>query len=224
MSIENGHWFDALSVALLDSLFNGSWGNMKLLLATSNPGKVMEFKELLAGCTAELVIPVDTGLKLKIEENGVTYAENARLKASAWAKATGLLTLADDSGLEVLSLGGEPGVMSARYAGDHASDAERVAFLLEKLKDVPEGRRQACFRCVIALSYPDGAGYLCEGRCDGVIISGPRGNNGFGYDPVFLFPEYGKTMAELSPGLKNMVSHRGKAAAQAKKILERLAA
>lgn len=225
MSIVTGQpaLFDAPGVALLDSPNVVRRGYMKLLLATVNRGKVREFRELLADCPVELVASPDTGLRVEVEESGATYAENARLKASAWAKASGLLSLADDSGLEVAALGGEPGVRSARYAGEGASDAERVSYLLEKLRDVPEGRRQAAFRCVIALSFPDGAGYLCEGHCDGVIGLKPRGANGFGYDPVFIFPELGKTMAELSSEVKNRISHRGRAASRARVILERLA-
>jgi XTP/dITP diphosphohydrolase len=196
---------------------------MKLLLATTNPGKVREFHELLAGCPVELVVPADLGLKLEVEENGATYADNARLKAAAWARASGLMALADDSGLEVEALGGEPGTKSARYAGDGATDHERVRFLLEKLRHVPEDRRQAAFRCVIALTYPDGAGYLCEGRCEGLIVDQPRGAHGFGYDPIFLFPGLNRTMAELPSEVKNQVSHRGRAAAKARQILERLA-
>jgi XTP/dITP diphosphohydrolase len=169
----------------------------KLLLATNNQGKVQEFRELLDGSGFEIVTPTQQGLKLDIEENGSTYEENARLKALPYARASGLLTLADDSGLEVDALGGEPGLRSSRYAGEKATDKERVAFLLSKLRSVQEARRTACFRCVIALARPDGRLDYCSGRCDGRIALEPRGDGGFGYDPVFYFPEMRKTMAEL---------------------------
>jgi XTP/dITP diphosphohydrolase len=194
----------------------------KLLLATNNQGKVEEFRSLLDGCGCDLVTPAALGLKFEVDENGSTYAENARLKALAGVRASGLLTLADDSGLEVKALGNEPGIRSSRYAGENASDKDRVRFLLSKLRNVPESQRQASFRCVIALAWPDGRVDLCEGRCDGLIISEPRGEAGFGYDPVFYFPEFGCTMAELTAQTKNRVSHRGRAARQACALLQSL--
>jgi XTP/dITP diphosphohydrolase len=188
---------------------------LKLLLATNNQGKVREFQALLNGCGVELITPAQAGLKLDVHESGSTYEENARLKAVSFASASGLLTLADDSGLEVDALNGEPGLRSARYAGDGASDTQRVNFLLEKLKGVPPEKRSAHFRCVIALAQASGKVQFYSGHCDGIIIDQPRGANGFGYDPIFLFPELKKTMAELPEGTKNSISHRARAALKA---------
>ena len=134
------------------------------------------------------------------------------MKAEAFAKASGLITLADDSGLEVDALGGRPGPLSARYAGPSQTDEEGVDLLLAQMKDVPPERRQARFRCVIALAEPAGAVRLVEGECPGVIAKRPRGHHGFGYDPVFYLPELGRTMAELTPDEKNAISHRARAA------------
>jgi len=193
----------------------------KLLLATNNKGKVREYKSLLRGVPYTIVTPADEGINIAIEEAGSSFEENARLKATGFARESRLLALADDSGLEVDALGGEPGVLSARYAGEGASDEDRISFLLEKLKDVPEGKRGARFRCVIAIASPKGTVELCSGECRGVIAVKPRGSNGFGYDPVFYVPELGKTMAELPPDVKNKISHRARAAAKAREALMR---
>ncbi len=191
----------------------------KLLLATGNQGKIAEYRHLLAGIPYDIVSMAEAGIDLEVAETGSTFEENARLKAAALAAASGLLTLADDSGLEVDALGGEPGVRSARYAGEGATDSERNAYLLEKLKGVPPEKRQARFRCVIAIAAPEGKVQYCSGECPGVIAAAPRGRHGFGYDPVFYLPELGKTMAELAPEQKNQLSHRARAAAEAKKLL-----
>lgn len=191
----------------------------KLLLATNNPGKVREYKSLLRGIPYQIVTPAEQGITTEIEEAGVSFEENARLKATALSKESGLLSLADDSGLEVDALGGEPGHLSARYAGEGASDADRINYLLDKLKGVPEKERTARFRCVIAIAAPDGTVETCSGECQGVIATEPRGNNGFGYDPIFYVPELGKTMAELTPEEKNRISHRAKAAEKARALL-----
>jgi XTP/dITP diphosphohydrolase len=196
---------------------------LKLLLATNNQGKVREYQNLLKGCGVELVTPSQVGLKLDVHESGRTYEENARLKAEAFASASGLLTLADDSGLEVDTLNGEPGIRSSRYAGEGASDSQRVDFLLAKLKDIPIEKCTAHFSCVIALAYPEGKLEFYSGRCDGVITRQPRGTNGFGYDPIFLFPELKKTMAELSEETKNQISHRARAAQKACLALKKIA-
>jgi len=190
-----------------------------LLLATNNAGKLSELRELLAGVAFELISPVDIGLRLDVTETGHTYAANARLKARAFAKASGLLSLADDSGLEVDALGGAPGVLSARYAGIGATDEMRIAFLLDKLKNVPASERHARFRCVIAVAAPSGEERLVSGSCRGIITHAPQGKHGFGYDPVFYFPKLKKTMAELPPELKNVVSHRARAAKRASRLL-----
>jgi XTP/dITP diphosphohydrolase len=195
---------------------------MRLLIATHNHGKLIEYRELLAGLPYELVTLDDVGIREDVEETGTTFAENARLKALAYARQSGLLTLADDSGLEVDALGGEPGVRSKRYAGEDASDADRNAFLLNKLHEVPRGKRSARFRCVICIASPRGETWESDGTCEGEIIFEPRGTNGFGYDPIFYFPERGVTMAELPSEEKNRVSHRARAAEGAREILERL--
>jgi len=193
----------------------------RLLIATNNLGKVAEFRRLLEGCGWELVTPADIGLELEVEEAGQTYAENATIKAEAYAKASGLVTLADDSGLEVDALGGRPGPLSARYAGPDRTDEERVQALLQELTGVPDDKRTARFRCVIAIAAPEGRVELVEGKVEGRIAHEPRGENGFGYDPVFLLPERGVTTAELPPDEKNAVSHRGAAARKARAVLER---
>ena len=160
----------------------------KLLLATNNPGKAAEFKQLLSGCGWEIVTPAELGLTLEIEETGQTYAENATMKAVEYAKASGLVTLADDSGLEVDALGGRPGPLSARYAGPDRTDDERVEALLKELTGVPDEERTARFRAVIAIAAPSGRVELLEGTVEGRIAHEARGENGFGYDPIFLLP------------------------------------
>jgi XTP/dITP diphosphohydrolase len=195
----------------------------KLLLATNNQGKVREYRSLLRGIPYDIVTPSEEGIAADVEETGDTFEANAKLKAITLTKASGLLTLADDSGLEVDALDGAPGVRSARYAGTGATDADRISYLLKKLKNVPPEKRTARFRCVIAIAAPDGKVKICEGECRGIITSEPRGKHGFGYDPVFYLPEFGKTFAELSPEEKNRVSHRAKAAEKAKKMLIKLA-
>ncbi|MBN1484091.1 MAG: tRNA (guanosine(37)-N1)-methyltransferase TrmD [Chloroflexia bacterium] len=189
----------------------------RLLLATNNPGKLREYRALLAGLPIELVTPAELGLELEVEESGQSYAENAALKARAFARASGLLSLADDSGLEVDALDGAPGLRSARYDG--GSDRDRYQLLLERLADVPPERRTARFRCVIAIAGPAGTVQTCEGTCEGHIIEAPRGGSGFGYDPVFLLPERGRTMAELPAEEKNEISHRARAAQKARALL-----
>jgi XTP/dITP diphosphohydrolase len=195
----------------------------KILLATNNAHKVGEYRQLLAGIPYALITPAEIGLDLDVAEDGDTYADNAARKALAFARASGLLALADDSGLEVFALGGEPGVRSSRFAGPGASDADRIARLLERLGRVPGASRAARFVCVIAIARPTGDLDSVEGECRGEIAAAPRGSHGFGYDPVFLLPESGVTMAELPPEAKHRISHRGRAAAQAREVLERLA-
>jgi XTP/dITP diphosphohydrolase len=191
----------------------------RLLLATNNRGKAREYKSLLSGVPFELVTPAEVGITTEVVEVGQSFEENAVLKVTTLARESGLLALADDSGLEVDFLGGEPGPLSARYAGEGASDKERVDYLLAKLKGVPRDERTARFRCVIAIATPAGEVKLCEGECPGLITFEPKGERGFGYDPVFYLPELGKTMAELPLEVKNRVSHRGKAAEKAKELL-----
>ena len=195
---------------------------LKLLLATNNQGKVQEYKSLLQGLPYELVTPSELGIGITVDEVGETLEENAGLKARVFAAKSRLLTLADDSGLEVDALGGEPGSLSARYAGEGATDSDRVNYLLSRLKDVPGEKRSACFKCVIVIAAPDGEVGSCFGECRGFITFEPRGEQGFGYDPVFYLPELGKTMAELTLAEKNEVSHRGQAARKACRLLEGL--
>ncbi len=194
----------------------------KLLLATGNQAKLKELRSLLRDLPYELVTLPEVGISIKVDESGNSLEENARLKATIFADKSQLLTLADDSGLEVDALGGQPGVLSARYAGKNASDSERIDYLLSRLKDVPWEKRSALFRCVIAIATPDGQVEFSSGACRGIITLKPRGEQGFGYDPVFYLPRLGKTMAELPLEVKNQLSHRGKAARKAYRVLERL--
>ena len=194
----------------------------KLLLATNNQAKVREYKSLLQNLPFALVTLIDLGITTIVDETGASMEENARLKATALADESKLLSLADDSGLEVDALGGEPGQLSARYAGEGASDRERLNYLLKRLEGVPWEKRSARFRCVIAVATPDGEVGLCSGECPGIITLEPRGEHGFGYDPVFYLPELDKTMAELPLEIKNRVSHRGQAARKVYQVMERL--
>jgi len=167
----------------------------------------------------QLVTLTDEGIDITVEEGITSMEENARQKAIAYAEASNLTTLADDSGLEVDALGGEPGIRSARYAGETADDIERVNYLLSRLEGVPWESRTARFRCAIAVAAPGGKVETCSGECEGLITFEARGNNGFGYDPVFYLPEYKATMAELPPEVKNRISHRARAAQEAYRIL-----
>jgi len=194
---------------------------MRLLIATRNPGKVREYAQLMAGLDFEICGLADVGIDEQVDETGQTFEENARLKAQVYCQASGLLTLADDSGLEVEALNGAPGVHSARYAGPDASDAERYCKLLAALRDVPWEKRAARFRCVIALAWPAGRIETFQGHCDGVIAFEPKGTHGFGFDPIFYIPELGCTMAELPEEQKNQISHRARAAALARQRLMR---
>ena len=194
----------------------------KFLLATSNQAKVGEYRSLLQNLPLELVTPAEQGITTRVSEVGDSLEGNARLKAAVLAAESQLPALADDSGLEVDALGGEPGRLSARYAGEGASDKDRVSYLLSRLKGVPWQKRSARFRCVIAVATPDGEVEFCSGECRGVITFEPRGEQGFGYDPIFYLPELDKTMAELPLEVKNQVSHRGQAARKVYQVLERL--
>jgi len=196
----------------------------KLLLATNNQAKVHEYKAILQDLPFELVTPVELGITTIVDETGDNLEENARLKATALAAESQLLALADDSGLEVDALGGEPGRLSARYAGENASDEDRVNYLLTRLKDIPWKERSACFKCVIAIATPNGKIEFCKGECHGFITFEPRGKYGFGYAPIFYLPELDRTMAELPLEEKNQISHRGHAARKAYLVIERLEA
>ncbi|MBC8477419.1 MAG: XTP/dITP diphosphatase [Dehalococcoidia bacterium] len=194
----------------------------KLLLGTNNQAKVREYRSLLPGYDYELVTLAEQGISIEVEETGESLEENARLKATVTARESRLLTLADDSGLEVDALGGEPGRLSARYAGENATDRGRIEYLLQRLDGVTWGNRTARFRCVIALATPDGKVEFCSGECPGLITLEPRGEQGFGYDPIFYLPELDKTMAELPLEQKNKISHRGQAARKAAQVLRNM--
>jgi XTP/dITP diphosphohydrolase len=194
----------------------------KLLIATGNRGKVKEIQALLEGLDVELVTPKDIGLELEVHEDGQTYAENAGKKALAYSKASGLLSLADDSGLEVDALGGAPGLYSARYSPlPGATDADRRAYMLKNLAGKPRPWT-AHFHATVAIGLPDGQVLFADGNCYGEIIPDERGNNGFGYDPIFFIPETKQTMAELSMDEKNRLSHRALAVKNALPILQKI--
>ncbi|ARJ42482.1 non-canonical purine NTP pyrophosphatase [Pantoea alhagi] len=184
----------------------------KVVLATGNPGKVRELADLLADFGLNIVAQTDLGVE-SAEETGLTFIENAILKARHAAQVTGLPAIADDSGLAVDTLGGAPGIYSARYAGEAASDRQNLEKLLDALQDIPEGQRQAQFHCVLVYlrHATDPTPLVCHGSWRGEIIRTPTGVGGFGYDPIFYLPELGKTAAELSKAEKLAVSHRGQA-------------
>jgi XTP/dITP diphosphohydrolase len=191
----------------------GDVGARPLLVATRNQGKLREFRRMLVGLPYQLATLDDAGIEFDVEETGSTFEENARAKAEEYALASGLLTLADDSGLEVDALGGEPGVLSARYAGAHGDDEANNRLLLASLNGTPSAHRTARYRIVIALVDPRIKGVtVVEGECEGLIAMEPSGDNGFGYDPLFYLPAYRRTMAELPPDEKDRISHRGVAA------------
>ncbi len=181
-----------------------------LLLGTRNPGKLRELHALLAGLPIALASPASLGIELEILEIGSSYAENARIKASAYARTSGIWSLADDTGLEVDALGGAPGLRSARLVGEAGDDLDRRRRLLELLASHPRPWR-ARFRCAVALSDPGGRVEVAEGACEGEILPEERGEAGFGYDPIFLVAHHGRTMAELSLEEKNHLSHRAQA-------------
>jgi XTP/dITP diphosphohydrolase len=200
---------------------------MDLLVATHNPGKMREFRALLASLPAQVLFPPDLGLRVEVVEDGATYVENSRIKALAYARALeerggGMVVMADDSGLEVDALDGAPGIHSARYTP--GSDTDRLTALLTHLEGVPWERRTARFRCVVVIAAPQGDVYTAEGTCEGVIATEPAGEGGFGYDPLFYLPEFGCTMAELPAQVKNRISHRARAVQAALPFLRRLLA
>lgn len=193
-----------------------------LLVATHNAGKAREYAQLLADLPVAITWLDQVGIRESVDETGATFMENALLKARYYAGVSKLLTWADDSGLEVDALGGRPGVLSARYGGENVTDRERYMTLLRDLEGVPDEARTARFRCAIAIATPDGQTWTAEGVVEGLILRAPRGDNGFGYDPIFLTSKYQKSMAELSPELKNQISHRAIATREARQLLARL--
>lgn len=187
---------------------------MKVILASHNPHKLQELSQILTPLGIELVLESQLGLDIEVEETGTTFEENSRLKAEAVMKASGLPALADDSGLAVDALNGEPGVYSARYGFDERlDDRGRTRLLLKNMEAVPEGKRTAKFVCVITLLYPDGRMLQARGEAPGEILRAPAGEGGFGYDPVFYYPPLGGTFAEIPAEEKNRVSHRARALA-----------
>ena len=193
--------------------------NQKLLVATHNRGKILEYRALLQDLPLTVPWLDEAGITTDVEETGTTFAENACLKAETYARLAGLWTWADDSGLEVDALDGRPGVYSARYGGPGLSDADRYRRLLGELQGIPPERRTARFRCVVAIATPGGPIYTTEAAVEGMIIDEPRGDFGFGYDPVFFVPDHQRTMAELAPAIKNRISHRAVAAVAARKLI-----
>jgi XTP/dITP diphosphohydrolase len=198
---------------------------VRLLVGTTNCGKVLEIEEALEGLSVDLVPLATLSSFPQVVEDGATFAENALKKARALADFSGLATLADDSGLEVDALAGAPGIQSARYSGEHGSDAMNNEKLLGALAGVPEENRCARFVCVIALCTPKASGakeWLFRGECSGRIATAPKGERGFGYDPLFFYPPMGKTFAELDRKTKNRVSHRGQALRKLRETLPSL--
>ena len=182
----------------------------QLLLATTNNGKRKELFLLIVD-RFEILLPTDLGLAMHVEETGTTFAENAVLKAESLGRLSGKMTFADDSGLEIDAMGGEPGIYSSRFGGEDSTYPEKFALIYDRIKDVPLEKRTARFRCAIALYIPGEKTRVFEGKVEGIIANEPKGSNGFGYDPIFFVPEYGKCMAELDPEIKNQISHRANA-------------
>lgn len=196
----------------------------RLVIASRNPGKAREFRRLLADVPFDVVSAAEAGVDVDVEETGATFEANARLKAEAYSRASGELTLADDSGIEVDALGGEPGVRSARHAREGQTDEEGRERLLARVRDVPGWERGARYRVVLAVTGPQTGGevHFFEGVCEGSLAHEPIGEGGFGYDPIFWLPGERRTMAELTPAEKDAVSHRGMAARKAAAFLEKL--
>ncbi len=197
----------------------------RLVIATTNPHKVEEFRALLGDLPYQLVSLADLGVTQDVEETGATFAENAIIKAIAYADITGELALADDSGLEIDALGGEPGLYSARWAGADVTYQERHRILLARLADVPTERRTARYQAAIAIAAPAPQGLIevVEGTLEGRIADAPAGTGGFGYDPIFYVPDAGRTVGQMSAAEKHQISHRARAAARAQVVLRRLA-
>jgi XTP/dITP diphosphohydrolase len=194
--------------------------NIPLVIASGNPGKITEIQELLAGFPIEIKSLNDFGPIPEVQEDGETFDENAYKKASFTSKILGIPALADDSGLVVEALGGAPGVLSARYAGENATDEQRVAKLLKEMKG--QINRNAAFVCVLSIAVPSGPALTYEARCEGLIAEQPAGQNGFGYDPIFFYPPLNKTFGQMTIAEKSQVSHRGKALNELKQEVDKV--
>lgn len=192
---------------------------MKVVLASHNQKKMVEMKAILSQMGVEVLSQAEVGVDLEPEETGTTFEENARIKAQAVMQATGLPAIADDSGLMVDALGGDPGVYSARYGGPGLDDTGRWQLLLKNMAG--ESNRACKFVSVICCAFPDGGEVMARGECPGILAQGPSGDGGFGYDPIFYLPQLGKTMAKLTPAEKNQISHRARALAGFQKEWER---
>ena len=195
---------------------------MKMLVASNNKGKLREFNSILGELGIECVSMADMGIDIEVDETGTTFLENAKIKAEEIYKIAKIPTVSDDSGLEVDFLGGEPGVYSARYGGEHGNDLKNNEKLLKNLKGVPEEKRTARFKSVVYLVLDENTHIWAEGSVEGIILTEARGENGFGYDPLFYSPKLGKTFAQAEAQEKNSISHRGNAIRELKKKLEEL--
>ena len=193
---------------------------MKMIFATGNENKMREIRQIFGGFGFEIQSMKEAGIDIDIVEDGTSFQENALIKARAVHEASGALVLADDSGLEIDALGKEPGIYSARYLGEDTSYDIKNANLIDRVKDVPEDRRGARFICAVAAVLPDGRSLVQTGVMEGRVAYAPAGENGFGYDPIFFLPQYGKTSAQISPEQKNAISHRGQALRMMKTALE----
>ena len=191
----------------------------KIVFATGNQGKLREVKKILADLNVDVVSMKEEGIQIDVDENGTTFAENAQIKATAIGAHTDAIVLADDSGLVIDALNGEPGIYSARYLGEDTSYRIKNQKLIDRLEGVPDEKRTARFVCAIAAALPDGTVLHTEGTIEGIIGYEERGENGFGYDPIFYVPKLGKTTAELTDDEKNAISHRGSALEKMKVLL-----
>lgn len=192
----------------------------KLIIASNNAGKIREIREIMEDYGKEIISQKEAGIDLDVEENGTTFEENARIKCRAIHKLTGAMVLADDSGLEIDYLNKEPGVYSARYLGHDTPYEVKNQIILDRLKDAKGEERSTRYVCAMAVIMPDGREFCALGTVEGLIAEKPSGNGGFGYDPIFFVPEYGKTMAELTPDEKNAISHRGRALRAVRKLVD----
>jgi len=191
----------------------------KLLIATTNIHKIQEFTSIFVNLPYLITNPKIEKINLKVNENGISFPENALIKAKAYCKSSQMISMADDSGLEIDALDGHPGIFSARYGGITLNDQDRVKLVLKQISEIPKEKRQARFRCAIAVAWPNGKTLIQEGTLEGIIEFTPKGCNGFGYDPILYLPKYNKTVAQLDLKQKNNISHRATAA---KKILKHL--